>query len=176
MKKIEITKETGVVVVLNTQNKDALDKIEKDFRNMDVKTFGFEYDINCSSDSMVVKVVQNDDSRVIEKKDLYIILSFIIGYFSEISKEFNNILTGVISAGEISIVEKSAKRFIIEHKQFPRIMLDDSAFSFINNDMINIYTEDREMNELDKLDDFLYPDGLLKIIKKDEFHFISSCD
>ena len=173
---MEITKETGVVVVLNTQNKDALDKIEKDFRNMDVKTFGFEYDINCSSDSMVVKVAQNDDSRVIEKKDLYIILSFIIGYFSEISKEFNNILTGVISAGEISIAEKSAKRFIIEHKQFPRIMLDDSAFNFITNDMVINYSEKKEMNELNKLDTFIYPDDLVKRIKKDEFHFISACD
>ena len=176
--KMEITKDTGIVIILKTITGQNLDELEQsihahfDVADSPLSFLGYELKINRISDEIIIKVIQDKESDVFEKRTLYKVFAFIVEILSGIQKELNNIINGIISIDKISIAEKSAKSFISEHEKFPRIMLDDFAFSFINDDMINIYTEDKEDNKLNEWKIPLTPDELVKKIKKDEFHYI----
>ena len=180
--KMEITKDTGIVIILKTITGQNLDELEQsihahlDGEDSPLPSLGYELKINRETDEIIIKVVQDKESDIFEKRTLYKAFAFIVEILSGIQKELNNIINGIISVDKIVIAEKSAKSFISEHEKFPRIMLDDLAFSFINDDMINIYTEDKEDNKLNEWGLVLTPDEMMKKIKKDEFHYISTLE
>lgn len=167
---MEIKKETSIVIAINTRVEDSIRKevsnILESAKEM-LSKIGYDYHMESS---IIVKICLQKNKTVPDIRDFYTILAQLIDSIWELHTSSKQSFSAGISIGEYSAAEKSALDLITKYGSLNKIMLDESTFAFVNDDVINLYCEDKEMNNLEKW--IATPEKLKNIIYTDKIYYI----
>ncbi len=174
---MKITKETGIVIIFSKEEKACHDFIKKEICNILViaeeviNSIGYKYSIN-DEYNIIVKVFSQDGKEDPDIRDLYTIFAELINSINELHSNSKQSFSAGISIGEVSLAEKSARDLIEKYGALKSFLIDEDSFTFINDEIINLYSEDKQMNNLDKWHDFITPDKVKKMIAKKNIYYI----
>ena len=179
-----MTKDIGVVVLLKPLLGIKLKRLLQVSENMlsnrkeSFDVLGFSYKINKGICKLYIEINSTNRQNSPEKKEIFEIFSLLVETIKQIHDDFvlktkSDFCSGVC-VGNIDLAEQLVNVLVSSNRKKKKILVENETFSFINDDMINIETNDNEMEKSSDLKILLSPIELKKIINKDSdnVHYI----